>query len=58
MIALKVLHYLLWLWDHDYQGSSPDFRNFELMQAGTKEATKPGLLRISSMAYKLWENRV
>ena len=36
MMALKVLHRLLWLWDCNYQHSTPDFGNYESTQAGRK----------------------
>ena len=38
-ISLMVLLGLLELWDCDYLRFSPDFGNFESMQAGRKEAT-------------------
>ena len=42
-IAFQVLYRLLGFRDRHDQCSSPDFWNFEVVQAGRKEATQPGL---------------
>ena len=50
-IAFRVLYRLLGFRGRDYQCSHPDFWNFEVVQAGRKEATQPGLQCSSSVDY-------
>ena len=48
-VAFRVLYKLLGFRDRHYQCSSPDVWNFEVAQAGRKEATQPGLQCSSSL---------
>ena len=57
-IAFRVLYKLLGFRNNHYQCSSPDFWNFEVAQAGRKEATQPGLHCSSSMGYWLREKKI
>ena len=57
-VAFRVLYRLLGFRDRHYQCSSPHFWNFEVMQAGRKEATQPGLQCSSSMGYLLRKNSI
>ena len=50
-IAFRVLYKLLGFRDRHYQCYSPEFWNFEVAQAGRKEAKQSGLQSGSSMGY-------
>ena len=50
IITLRILHWLLWLWDHDYQCTSLDFGNFELMQAEKSHKTR----NLKQLKYGAW----